>query len=156
MTIAGQQSLSASTLAVLLLGACSSGGGPTPPRVTASIVVAGDIADCGSLPASASGAAETAAIVSAQDVLVLTLGDSTYPIGAPNEFTGCFQPTWGAFKDRIRPTAGNHEYYTAGASGYFGYFGAQAGPDRRGYYSFDLDGWHFISLNSNIEAGAAV
>ena len=47
---------------------------------------------------------------------------------------------------------GNHEYYTPGAEGYFSYFGAQAGPDRRGYYSFDHGGWHFISLNSNIDA----
>ena len=30
-------------------------------------------------------------------------------------------------------------------------FGAQAGPDRRGYYSFDYDGWHFISLNSLVD-----
>ncbi len=85
-------------------------------------------------------------------MFVLSLGDSTYPDGALTEFTDCFQPTWGAFKDRIRPTVGNHEYSTPGAAGYFDYFGSQAGPDRRGYYSFDYAGWHFLSLNSNVDA----
>ena len=82
---------------------------------------------------------------------MLTLGDNAYDYGTPAEFANCFHPTWGAFKDRIRPTIGNHDYYTAGAEGYFGYFGAQAGPDRRGYYSFDYGGWHFISLNSVLD-----
>src|SRR4029450_4274032 len=27
-----------------------------------------------------------------------------------------------------------------------------AGPDRRGYYSFDVGPWHLISLNSNVPA----
>jgi len=121
----------------------------TPAPVT--IVAAGDIAQCGHASAAASGAARTAALVDAQDALVLTLGDNAYDKGTAAEFAGCFQPTWGAFKDRIRPSPGNHEYETSGAAGYFGYFGAQAGPDNRGYYSFDYGGWHFISLNSQVD-----
>ncbi len=85
-------------------------------------------------------------------MFVLTIGDSTYPDGALTEFTDCFQPKWGAFKDRIKPAPGNHEYNTPGAAGYFSYFGSQAGPDQLGYYSFDYAGWHFISLNSNVDA----
>jgi acid phosphatase type 7 len=46
---------------------------------------------------------------------------------------------------------GNHDYETAGASGYFGYFGAAAGDPLQGYYSYDLGGWHIISLNSMCE-----
>ena len=130
----------------------SGAGGVPPPDPTFTVVAAGDIGQCGDAPAAASAAARTAVLVDAQDQLVLTLGDSTYPVGAPVEFTDCFHPTWGAFLDRIRPSPGNHEYYTAGAEGYFGYFGAQAGPQRRGYYSFDHGGWHFISLNSNVDA----
>jgi hypothetical protein len=42
---------------------------------------------------------------------------------------------------------------TTDAGAYFDYFSAAAGPDRRGYYSFDVGGWHFISLNSNVDAG---
>jgi 3',5'-cyclic AMP phosphodiesterase CpdA len=37
----------------------------------------------------------------------------------------------------------------AGATPYFEYFGASAGPVGRGYYSFDLGTWHIVSLNSN-------
>jgi hypothetical protein len=142
-----------------VLGACGGGSGDTavpvaPPAPAAvTIVTAGDIAQCGSAPAAASAAASTARLVSAQDGAVLTLGDTTYPVGALSEFLNCFEPTWGAFKSRIRPVPGNHEYMTPGAEGYFTYFGAQAGPsDRRGYYSYDYAGWHFIALNSNVDA----
>jgi hypothetical protein len=31
-------------------------------------------------------------------------------------------------------------------------FGAQAGPDRRGYYSYEVGAWHIVSLNSNLPA----
>ena len=116
-----------------------------------SVVAVGDIAQCGDMSAATSAAARTAALVGAGDSLVLTLGDNAYQSGTAAEFANCFHPTWGAFKDRIRPAPGNHEYYTEGAAGYFDYFGAQAGPDRRGYYSFDYGGWHFISLNSVID-----
>jgi len=47
------------------------------------------------------------------------------------------------------PSAGNHEYYTLGASGYFDYFGAAAGDRQKGYYSYDLGSWHVVVLNSN-------
>lgn len=136
-------------------GGGGGGGGATPgPAPTVSVVAAGDIAQCFDAPAAASMAAKTAALVTPIDALVLTLGDNAYENGTPVEFANCFHPTWGAFKDRIRPAPGNHDYYTPGAEGYFSYFGAQAGPDRRGYYSFDFGGWHFISLNSLIDAAA--
>jgi hypothetical protein len=47
------------------------------------------------------------------------------------------------------PSAGNHEYYTAGASGYFG---AAAGDPQEGYYSYGLGSWHVVVLNSNCAA----
>jgi hypothetical protein len=130
---------------------------PAQPPASFTIAAAADIGQCFGRPAAGSGAASTAALVSRHDVLVLTAGDNTYDYGTPEEFSTCFAPTWGAFKDRIFPTVGNHEYYTIGAEGYFGYFGALAGPDRRGYYSFDYGGWHFISLNSvaDLTAGSA-
>jgi len=126
-------------------------GEPYRTLTSATIVAAADIGQCMDAPAAASGAAKTAALITPQDALVLTAGDNTYDYGTPAEYANCFNPTWGAFKNRIFPTIGNHEYYTAGAEGYFGYFGAQAGPGRRGYYSFDYAGWHFISLNSVLD-----
>jgi len=78
---------------------------------------------------------------------VATLGDNVYERGAPAEFTSCYSPSWGKFAPRTKPAPGNHDYATAGAAGYFGYFGAVAGKD--GYYSYDVGAWHVVVLNSN-------
>jgi hypothetical protein len=67
-----------------------------------------------------------------------------------------FDRTWGRFRGRIHPAPGNHEYNTPGASAYFQYFGEDAGPPGRGYYSYEVGAWHVISLNSNFEFGIAV
>src|SRR3990172_3808005 len=75
----------------------------------------------------------------------LALGLS--PNGTASEFTNCYNPSWGASKARTLPVPGNHKYNTAGASGYFGYFGAAAGDPSKGYYSYDLGTWHIIALN---------
>jgi hypothetical protein len=120
------------------------------PGIT--VYAAGDIARCAYPDPAYSVAAETAATVAAglaQDpqAVVLALGDLTYPVGAAKEFTDCYAPTWGRFKDRTWPAPGNHEYYTPGAKPYFAYWGARAG---RGYYSFELGTWHIISLDSNL------
>ncbi len=149
-------------LLALLLTACSAVEPPAPAGDAAErgaaggvvrVVAAGDIADCGTAPAASSMASQTAGLVSAADAAVLTLGDHVYPDGAPDEFARCFDPTWGRFRQRQRPSPGNHDYRTPGAAGYYAYFGDLAGPDRRGYYSFDLGHWHFISLNSAVDAG---
>ncbi|HEX4883006.1 MAG TPA: metallophosphoesterase [Casimicrobiaceae bacterium] len=127
-------------------------GGCVPaPAAPFTIVAAGDIAQCHGRPAAESAAARTAALVQPGDALVLTLGDHAYENGTPDEFADCFHPTWGAFKDRIRPAPGNHDYYYPDAAGYFDYFGMPAGPGRRGYYSFDRGGWHFIALDSLVD-----
>jgi hypothetical protein len=160
MTFGRAFAVAAAWSALVFLGGCGgggggAGGGTTPvPESTFTVVAAGDIAQCGDAPAAASGAAKTAALVGTGDALALTLGDNAYQDATPTDFATCFHPTWGAFKDRIRPGIGNHEYYTPGAEGYFGYFGAQAGPDRRGYYSFNYRGWHFISINSMVDTSA--
>jgi hypothetical protein len=79
---------------------------------------------------------------------VLVLGDTAYDAGTTQEFATLYDPSWGVFKNKTAPSPGNHEYKTPNAAGYYDYFGELAGPDRRGYYSFDIDNWHFISLNS--------
>ena len=117
-----------------------------------TVYAAGDIARCASRDPAYSGAADTAATVAAglaqdPEAVVLALGDLTYPNGAKKEFTDCYAPTWGRFKDRTWPAPGNHEYYTPGAKPYFEWWGARAG---RGYYSFELGTWHIISLDSNL------
>jgi Calcineurin-like phosphoesterase len=81
----------------------------------------------------------------------LTLGDNAYEDGTAQNFSECYEPTWGQFKERTRPAPGNHEYETEGASAYFDYFGEAAGQPGKGYYSYELDQWHIVALNSNCE-----
>ena len=65
------------------------------------------------------------------EATVLTLGDNAYEDGTPQEFANCYAPSWGRYKDRTKPSPGNHEYQSRGAEGYFDYFGEAAGdPDK--------------------------
>jgi acid phosphatase type 7 len=86
---------------------------------------------------------------------VLPLGDLQYECGDAAEFGHAYAATWGQFKSVSRPAVGNHEYGTecgrSDASGYFDYFGQAAGE--KGWYSFDLGGWHLVALNSQCRAG---
>ena len=120
------------------------GSTPPPPPSPSILIAAGDIAQCGS-----SNDEATAAVVSAIGGTVATLGDNAYNSGTAAEYANCYAPSWGAFKNRTRPSVGNHEYKTTGAAGYFGYFGAAAGDPKKGYYSYDLGDWHVVVLNSN-------
>ena len=47
-----------------------------------------------------------------------------------------------------RPVPANHDYGATGASGYFG---EAAGDPSKGYYSYDLGGWHVVAVNNNCE-----
>ena len=86
---------------------------------------------------------------------VLTLGDEQYDSGSYSNFTKSYDPTWGRMKAITYPVPGNHEYKTAGATGYFDYFNGvgafsgRAGDRDKGYYSFDVGTWHIIALNSS-------
>ena len=85
-------------------------------------------------------------ITSLHPNLFLYLGD-VYENGSPAEFYNWFGTSskyFGRLKSITDPTIGNHEYLTQGASGYFNYW-----DNIPNYYSFNADGWHFISLNSN-------
>src|SRR2546425_4248149 len=95
------------------------------------LVGAGDIADC-----SGSGDEATAALLDNIAGTVFTAGDNVYPDGTDAQFAQCYDPSWGRHKARTRPTPGNHDYHTTGASGYYGYFGSLAGPSGQGYYNY--------------------
>lgn len=116
----------------------------TGQTVSATLVGAGDIAGC-----SEKDSAATARLLGRIPGTVFTVGDNVQGRGASSEFRNCYDPTWGKYKQRTKPAAGNHEYYTARARPYFDYFGARAGGARRGYYSYDRGGWHVVVLNSN-------
>lgn len=127
-----------------------SGRGPRLDLVLKSsetLIAAGDIGYCGQPYDEA-----TAAVVNKIPGTVAVLGDLAYEHGSAAEFASCYQPSWGAFKARTRPAPGNHEYEAdSSASGYFGYWGAQAGNPGQGWYSYNLGAWHVISLNSNCD-----
>ena len=151
--------LAAAALLIALAG-CAARLAPHGYRgVPSTVFAAGDIADCRYRPPESSGGAATAWLVDAglagrPDARVLTLGDHTYPVGAAAEFSDCYQPTWGRFRDRTLPAPGNHEYYTPGAPGYYAYLGAISAPEQGGYYSVQLGKWHVVSLNSTLRGAA--
>jgi hypothetical protein len=122
------------------VGAAEAAGDPV-------LVGAGDIASC-----SSSDDGATAKVLAGIAGTVFTAGDNAYERGTLAEFGSCYDPTWGAFKSRTRPSAGNHDYETAGASGYFGYFGTRAGTAGKGYYAYNLGSWRIYVLNSNCAA----
>jgi hypothetical protein len=123
-----------------------------PPEEPTVLVGAGDIANCELL--SGGGAQATARVLDRIPGTVFTVGDHAYPAGTAKQYRDCYEPTWGRHKTRTRPSPGNHDYLTSKASGYFDYFGESAGPDRRGYYSYEAGAWHVVSLNSAVPADA--
>jgi acid phosphatase type 7 len=112
------------------------------------LVGAGDIAGCKAID----GAKATAKLIEQIPGTVFAAGDLAYERGSAEEFRNCYGTTWGRFKDRTRPALGNHEYGEPTATAYFQYWGPQAGPAGKGYYSFDLGLWHIVVLNTNCAA----
>ncbi|MEA2444136.1 MAG: acid phosphatase type 7, partial [Thermoleophilales bacterium] len=91
--------------------------------VAAVMLAAGDIAGC-----TVDDDEETAKLLdSITSDVIAPLGDLAYENGTAAEFSSCYDPTWGRHKAAERPTSGNREYNTAGAGGYFTYFGNLAG-----------------------------
>jgi hypothetical protein len=123
-------------------------GTPANPEASVAnnvLVGAGDIADCRELES----AQATAGLLATIPGTIFTAGDTGCPDGTEENFQQCYAPTWGRFRDRTRPAPGNHEYHTKDAAPYFKYFGAAAGEPGKGYYSYEVAGWHIISLNSD-------
>jgi PKD repeat protein len=116
----------------------------------ATLVAAGNIARCDRTNDEA-----TALVLDGIPGTVVALGDNVYAGGALSDFDACYEPSWGRHKARTRPTAGDEDYKTAGAAGYFSYFGAAAGDPATGYFSYDLGEWHIVALNSNISTTAS-
>jgi acid phosphatase type 7 len=144
-------------LGLLLACEARAQAAPPPPIIAA----AGDIA-CDPADASFNGGQGTASacrMKATSDLMlglgltaVLTLGDNQYENGTLAKYQASYDPSWGRLNAIVRPVPGNHEYLTAGAAGYFSYFGAAAGDPAQGYFSYDLGSWHLIALNSNCAA----
>lgn len=126
-----------------------SGASATAAAASEVLVGAGDVASC-----STNRDELTAQLLDGIAGQVFTAGDNAFPNGSATDYTNCYQPTWGRHKARTRPAAGDRDYRTSGAAGYFGYFGAAAGNPATGYYSYDLGDWHIVVLNTALSTSA--
>ncbi len=86
-------------------------------------------------------------ITSLNPSLFLYLGD-VYEQGSLAEFYnwyGTSSTFFGQLRAITNPTIGNHDYLSSGdGSAYFDYW-----DNIPNYYSYNANGWHFVSLNSN-------
>lgn len=132
-------------LSVILIGF----GWPPAAGAAAPVFIgAGDIGSCSGSRDRATGDI----IRDHPSATVFTLGDNAYNDGRLWQFKQCYDPAWGSFKGRTRPSAGNHDYNTPGAAGYYDYFGSSVrGPSGKGWYSYMLGAWKIIVLNSNCD-----
>jgi acid phosphatase type 7 len=121
---------SVTVLAVAVLSVLPLAQTVTADTVSADAVLlaAGDIAKCDS-PGDEATAALIEGRLGEANVTVAMLGDGAYPDGDLAHYQSCYEPSWGRFKNRTRPSTGNHEYATADtkqAQGYFDYWGPRA------------------------------
>jgi hypothetical protein len=141
----------------------------TPPSTGVDDPVVAAAGDIGCQPpatrtATACHHQDTANLLAAGDYdAVLPLGDLQYECGDPSAYQTVYDPSWGQFRSKSHPAAGDNEYggptdvcSTPGASGYFTYFGGAASPNQPdctsacpGYYSYELGTWHVVVLNTN-------
>jgi hypothetical protein len=116
----------------------------TTPPGTHEMFLVGDIARCG----GSHGLVADLLDARPQGQFAV-LGDIAYPNGSAADFANCYDPRFGVHKARSRPAPGNHEYYTDDGAPYYAYFGSNAGPAGKGWYSYDVGDWHFVVVNSN-------
>ena len=120
---------------------------PNISAAAVTVVAAGDIARNPD-----SGRRTARLIRSIGPDAVLPLGDNAYPDGSLSDYRANYDPTWGRFKAITRPIPGNHEYGTARAAGYFGYFADQV--KGRPYYAWTAGRWRLYALNCEVDCGA--
>jgi hypothetical protein len=123
---------------------------PTLTATSAPVVLigAGDIAEC----ANQNDKITAAMLEQYPNATIFTTGDNSDDLDPDHAYDKCFDPTWGRFKKRIHPAMGNHDYdENDSPEEYFEYFGNAAGVPGKGWYSYDLGGWHIMVLNSECE-----
>jgi hypothetical protein len=140
----------AAAVALVATAALTGMTGPLTRPVSAAapdgvvFTAAGDIDGC-------HAGKDTAELVEKTAGPVATIGDNAYPDGSAGDYSKCYDPTWGEFRDRTHPIPGNHDYDASKATPYYQYFGAAAGAPGSGWYSYDVGSWHLVALNSNCD-----
>lgn len=118
---------------------------PSPGRPTGS----GEVFTVAAVGDGASGEPNAQAVsdmlVAEDPNMFLYLGD-VYEKGTKTEYHNWYgdeSRLWGRLRSITNPTIGNHEYENGVAPGYFDYW-----DNIPNFYSYDVAGWHMISLNS--------
>jgi hypothetical protein len=153
--------LTLATLVALAVGLAAAPAATPQTTATDTVLAAGDIAPATDQHNAADYATSEEVLrqrLLDPDATVLALGDTQYERGAPEAYESQlgYTGSWGRFLARTCPVAGNHEYLTPDAAGFFGYFAdrlqacAQTGRPDQGYYAFNLpaSGWRVYVLNS--------
>jgi hypothetical protein len=138
---------------------------PPPPGSTVTIVLAGNLGQCGGNDL----ARESAKVVAAAHpdyVFVLghnIVGPSQGNLTTLDDYMRCYDPTWGQFKSITYATLGDHEvdidsippnFGSGMAPGADAYFGPErVGPPGKNWHSFDLGSWHIVALNVQTPGG---
>lgn len=140
---------------------------PSPLRpVTRSepiLIGSGDIADCRSKGDEATAALVERMLAASDNAVAFTAGDNVYNDGTPDEYLRCYEPTWGRFKSRTLPAAGNHDWRTPNAAGMRQTFAGRFSQDGPTWYAADVTGsvsddpagkdirWRVVVLDSDCD-----
>ncbi|HVT00646.1 MAG TPA: metallophosphoesterase [Patescibacteria group bacterium] len=81
---------------------------------------------------------------------ILLLGDEQYGHGTLQDFQNSLDQNWANYITKIFPVPGNHDYLSE-LEGYKEYFKDKNPriPLNNTYYSFDINNWHLVALDSN-------
>jgi len=121
---------------------------PRQAATTVRVAVAGDIACPPGLAVTATTCHQgaTARLIRALDpARVIAMGDTQYEDGRLADYRSSYDRSWGTFKGRTLPVIGNHEYRTAGAKGFYAYFGRTPPA----WWATNVGSWRIYLLNSN-------
>jgi len=135
----------------LVFSPVAGGSAPSPSPVPVRVAAVGDIA-CKNLPGNNRSVCQyddvARTIADGDYNRLLLLGDIQYEHGEYRNFVDNYDVYWGELLPITAPSAGNHDWGTEGAQGYFKYFGNRApGP----WYSYDLgSSWHVVTLDSTL------
>lgn len=112
----------------------------------ATIGVIGDMGSAGPLAAQNAGRLAERGID-----LLLTVGDNSYPNGAPGEWDSTFFRPFAAVlrNATAAPSLGDHEYLTPNAQGYLDAFELPPTPFNERAYSFDWGDVHVAVVDTN-------
>ncbi len=124
------------------------------------LVGAGDIATCSGQGDEQTGQQVQQMLAASRNAWAFTTGDNAYPDGSMEQFRQCYEPAWGAFKQRTIPTVGNHDWRTPNAAGFRSTFAGRFSQDGPLWFAQDIEGmgddgvpakWRVVVLDSDCD-----